>query len=53
MVRNAGGPWRMDAEWYKPEEWRRDEWDIETETGAVYRVFTDKNGEAFVDGGYD
>ncbi len=53
MVRTAGGPWRMDAEWYKAKEWRRDEWDIETESGAVYRVFTDKNGEAFVDGGYD
>ncbi len=53
LVRTAGGPWRMDAEWYKAKEWRRDEWDIETETGAVYRVFVDKNGEAFVDGGYD
>ncbi len=53
MVRTAGGPWRMDAEWYKAKDWRRDEWDIETESGAVYRVFTDKNGEAFVDGGYD
>jgi hypothetical protein len=53
MVRTSGGPWRKDAEWYKAKGWKRDEWDIETETGAVYRVFTDKNGEAFVDGGYD
>jgi len=53
MVRTSGGPWRKDAEWYRASKWQRDEWDVETETGAVYRVFTDKNGAAFVDGGYD
>ncbi|NNE67585.1 MAG: hypothetical protein HKN33_13560 [Pyrinomonadaceae bacterium] len=53
MVKTSGGPWRKDAEWYEEKKWQRDEWDIETEAGAVYRVFVDKNGEAFVEGGYD
>ena len=53
MVKVAGGPWRKDTDWHETKKWQRDEWDIETETGAVYRIFVDKNGDAFVDGGYD
>ena len=53
MVRTSGGPWRKDAEWYELKKWQRDEWDIETESGAVYKIYIDKNGDAFVEGGYD
>ncbi|MEZ5308375.1 MAG: hypothetical protein R2684_14615 [Pyrinomonadaceae bacterium] len=52
-ITRSGGPWRMRSEWYESDEIRRDEWDLETEDGLLYRLFVDKNGKAFVDGGYD
>jgi hypothetical protein len=52
-VRIASGPWRTDAEWHKASVFARDEWDIETETGAVYRVVVSAPGEGLVEGGFD
>jgi hypothetical protein len=52
-VRVAAGPWRTDAEWHKASVFARDEWDIETETGAVYRVVMGAPGEGLVEGGFD
>jgi len=52
-VRVAAGPWRADAEWHKANGFARDEWDIETETGAVYRVVVSGPGEGLVEGGFD
>lgn len=53
MVRVASGPWRADAEWHRPEAFARDEWDLETETGAVYRVVVSGPGEGMIEGGFD
>ena len=52
-VRVAAGPWRADAEWFRANGFARDEWDIETETGAVYRVVVSAPGEGLVEGGFD
>ncbi len=52
-VKIAAGPWRTDAEWHKASVFARDEWDIETETGAVYRVVMGAPGEGLVEGGFD
>lgn len=53
MVRVAAGPWRADAEWHRTEVFSRDEWDLETETGAVYRVVVSGPGEGMIEGGFD
>ncbi len=52
-VINAGGPWRKNTEWFNRSIWSRDEWDVETAGGAVYRVFRTDSGEVYVEGGYD
>lgn len=52
-VRVAAGPWRADTEWHRERVFARDEWDIETETGAVYRVIVSGPGEGLIEGGFD
>lgn len=52
-VKNFGGPWRASSNWFEQDSVKRDEWDIEIETGAVYRVVLSQNGEGFIEGGYD
>jgi protein ImuB len=53
----AGGPWRTSGNWWKSEEWRREEWDIAVQlVGGVglYRIFRDLRQDAwFVEGLYD
>ncbi len=51
-VKGFGGPWRLSSNWFEDAE-KRDEWDIEIETGAVYRVVLEPSGEGFIEGGYD
>lgn len=34
----ARGPWQSSGEWWKPETWSREEWDIEVAVGGLYRV---------------
>lgn len=52
-VKVAAGPWRADAEWHRADMFTRDEWDIETESGAVYRVVVSGPGEGLIEGGFD
>ncbi len=33
-VRRAHGPWRRSGQWWTPEIWSREEWDIEADTDA-------------------
>jgi protein ImuB len=59
MVIRAAGPWRSSGEWWRPDAWDRDEWDIflsnETrDEGALYRLCrTRATGAWFVEGAYD
>jgi len=48
----ARGPWQSSGEWWKPETWSREEWDIEVALGGLYRVA--KIGEAwYLEGEYE
>jgi protein ImuB len=53
----AGGPWRTSGNWWKSEEWRREEWDIAVQLASgvgLYRIFRDLRQDAwFVEGLYD
>ncbi|PTY04740.1 hypothetical protein DB347_18725 [Opitutaceae bacterium EW11] len=51
-VAAARGPWRTSGDWWKPESWSRDEWDIELAAGGLYRIA--KIGEEwYLDGEYE
>jgi protein ImuB len=53
----AGGPWRTSGNWWKSEEWRREEWDIAVRLASgvgLYRIFRDlRQNTWFVEGLYD
>jgi protein ImuB len=50
----AKGPWRTSGDWWTPEVWNRDEWDVAVETGGLYRLFQEiDSGRWFVEGSYD
>jgi protein ImuB len=52
-VRAIGGPWRGSGEWWDVGRlWRREEWDVELESGGVYRLLRKPEGW-FVEGEYD
>jgi protein ImuB len=38
-VRDAAGPWRTTGEWWASSHWARDEWDVDIENAAVYRIY--------------
>jgi hypothetical protein len=45
----ATGPWRTSGDWWAG-LWNRDEWDVALADGGVYRVFRDRDTDAwFVD----
>jgi len=45
------GPWRTSGDWWRPDFWNRDEWDLALTDGALYRVYREQ--EWFVEGLYD
>jgi protein ImuB len=51
------GPWRSSGDWWEPEAWARDEWDIALQIAdgvALYRLVHDLLGGGwFVEGTYD
>jgi protein ImuB len=48
------GPWRVQAEWWRPDAVHRDYYDAQLSDGGVYRLFFDRvQQEWFVDGSYD
>jgi protein ImuB len=50
----AKGPWRASGDWWTPQSWNRDEWDVAIESGALYRLFQEtESGRWFVEGSYD
>jgi protein ImuB len=53
----CAGPWRSCGDWWvenNADGWSRDEWDIETNEGEIYRIFWDHGKKNwFVEGVYD
>ena len=50
IVRSAG-PWRSSGHWWEA-GWHREEWDVQTRDGGLYRIFRDSDGW-FIEGAYD
>jgi len=50
----AKGPWRTSGEWWRVSPWKRDEWDVETAAGGLYRLYQEIGSRRwFVEGSYD
>jgi protein ImuB len=49
-IKQTCGPWMLRGDWWKKEQWIREEWDAETDEG-VYRLVHDEKGW-FLDGIY-
>jgi len=53
-VLNCSGPWRSSGDWWRPDVWDRDEFDLLLEDGALYRLVHDRNERKwFLEGTYD
>jgi hypothetical protein len=56
-VENYAGPWRTSGGWWIHEakaSWDRDEWDVALSDGATYRVYRERDTEAwFIEGVID
>jgi protein ImuB len=39
-VATASGPWRTSGDWWRPNTWDREEWDVEVRV-ALYRIYYD------------
>ena len=46
------GPWQSSGDWWKPETWSREEWDIELAVGGLYRL-AKVGAEWYLDGEYE
>jgi hypothetical protein len=53
----ASGPWRTAGNWWRSDEWERDEWDVAVTNDlgeTLFRIFRDRrSGAWFVEGVYD
>jgi protein ImuB len=48
------GPWRSSGDWWHPDTWNRDEYDLALSDGALYRIYLDRAPKKwFVEGVYD
>ena len=53
-ILQIAGPWRSSGDWWKPDDWKRDEYDLALSDGAVYRIYLDRAPKKwFVEGVYD
>ena len=58
-VEKSAGPWRTSGEWWLADggtdnPWDRDEWDVTVSDGATYRLFRERDANAwFIDGVLD
>ncbi len=53
-VEQAAGPWRASGDWWAPEVWDRDEWDVALDGGTVCRLVRDRRHDRwYLDGLYD
>jgi len=51
-IRDARGPWRSSGQWWDKQLWERDEWDVQTGNGRLYRLHRDQENW-FLEGVYD
>jgi protein ImuB len=51
-IRRAAGPWRSSGQWWDKQLWQRDEWDVQTANGRLYRLYREHENW-FVEGIYD
>lgn len=52
-VTACAGPWRVSGEWWTPDGWQYQEWDVEV-GGGLYRACCERTtGEWFLAGAYD
>jgi protein ImuB len=52
IVKQPRGPWCISGTWWDQRRWVRQEWDVETSDGAVYRLFY-ANDNWSIEGVYD
>ncbi len=57
-VLSVAGPWRTSGDWWRLDNWARDEWDVALASGThgqvLYRIYRELGrGEWFVEGVYD
>lgn len=53
-VLTCAGPWRTAGEWWTPDPWIHDEWDVALQDGGVFRIYRELPGERwFFEGRYD
>ena len=57
-VVNLAGPWRTSGDWWRDDNWSREEWDVALDCGqdrqALYRIYRElSSGTWFVEGNYD
>jgi protein ImuB len=53
-VIEAAGPWRTSGDWWTETPWARDEWDVELNDGALYRIYCEsKTKDWYVQAVYD
>jgi protein ImuB len=52
-IETASGPWHTSGDWWRPNMWDREEWDIEV-NDAIYRIYYDVHLDRwYVQGVYD
>ncbi|HEY0551866.1 MAG TPA: hypothetical protein VGF13_19845 [Verrucomicrobiae bacterium] len=51
-IKRARGPWCISGTWWDERRWSRQEWDVETEKGELYRL-RNANGHWVLEGVYD
>ena len=53
-VLRSAGPWKTSGEWWASTAWTREEWDVELDDGALYRIFQQPQTQQwYVSGVYD
>lgn len=51
---NIAGPWRSNGDWWRPDAWNRDEFDLLLSDGALYRLVRDRAARKWLlEGSYD
>ena len=53
-ILQIAGPWRSSGDWWRQDNWNRDEYDLALSDGALYRLYLDRQSKNwFVEGMYD